>query len=150
MDVLTYVGAPLEADGLLTGRITASLHVATDRTDTDFIIKLLDIDPSGAVYAVAEDQIRLRNRNGRASPSLVTPGEVLSIACDLGPSAYVFRAGHRVGVLITSSDFPAWDRNTNTGTPSWATSTVEVAVNSVFSDGLRPSKISLPWSSERR
>jgi hypothetical protein len=149
-DVLTYAGAPLEEDGILAGRITATLNVSTDRTDTDFIIKLLDIDPSGAAYAIAEDQIRLRNRNGRASPSLVTPGEVLTIDCDLGPSAYRFRAGHRVGVLITSSDFPAWDRNTNTGLPSWATSSVEIAVNSVLSDALRPSKISLPWSSAPR
>jgi putative CocE/NonD family hydrolase len=149
-DVLTYVGEPLESDGALAGRITASLYVATDRVDTDFMIKLLDIDPTGSAHAIAEDEIRLRNRNGRASPSLVNPGEVLELAYDLGPSAYLFRAGHRVGVLITSSNFPAWDRNTNTGLPSWATSEVQTAVNSVFSDAGRPSKITLPWSSELR
>jgi uncharacterized protein len=147
-DVLTYIGEPLETDGFLAGRVTATLFVSTDQVDTDFMIKLLDVAPDGSVYAIAEDQIRLRHRNGRASPSLVTPGEVLSITCDLGPSAYAFRAGHRVGVLITSSDFPAWDRNTNTGLPSWATSEVQVAVNSVYTDAVRPSRITIPWSSE--
>ena len=147
-DVLTYIGEPLETDGFLAGRIVATLYVSTDRVDTDFMIKLVDIAPDGSVYAIAEDQVRLRHRTGRASPSLVTPGEVLSIPCDLGPSAYAFRAGHRVGVLITSSDFPAWDRNTNTGLPSWATSEVQVAVNSVYTDAERPSRITLPWSSE--
>ncbi len=149
-DVLYWEGEPLEADRYMAGRITANLHVATDQVDTDFMIKLLDIGPDGTAYAISEDQVRLRNRNGRAKPSLVTPGEVVSISLDLGPSAYMFRAGHRLGVLVTSSDFPAWDRNMNTGLPSWASSEVRVAVNSVFSDVARPSSISIPWSAEPR
>jgi putative CocE/NonD family hydrolase len=149
-DVLSWVGEPLNADRYVSGYITANLHVATDQRDTDFMIKLLDLGPDGTAYAIAEDQLRLRNRSGRASPSLVAPGEVVSISLDLGPSAYVFRAGHRVGALITSSDFPAWDRNLNTGLPSWASAEVRVAVNSLFSDSVRPSWISIPWSVDPR
>jgi putative CocE/NonD family hydrolase len=143
-DRLSYVGEPLDADALLTGEVEAHLFVATSAVDTDFMIKLLDIHPDGTAYAIAEDQVRLRNRAGRDSPSLVTPGEPLDLRYDLGALAYLVRAGHRIGVAITSSDFPAWDRNLNTGESGYSSTAMVIATNTVFSDAGRPSSITLP------
>ena len=110
-DVLVYSGPPLETDMEVTGGVSVRLHVSTTAPSTDFTAKLVDVHPDGAAYNVADGILRRRyvpaSDPARAQPT--------AIDVDLGPTSIVFRRGHRIRVEISSSNFPRFDRNPNTG-----------------------------------
>jgi putative CocE/NonD family hydrolase len=114
-DVLLYTSEVLGQDVEVTGPLTATLHVASSARDTDFTAALLDIYPDGRAIGIADGILRLRYRNGFAEQQPAMPGEVYEIEVDLAATSNVFKAGHRIGVEVSSSNFPRFDRNPNHG-----------------------------------
>ena len=93
------------------------LYASSDASDTDFVAKLVDVHPDGVSYNMAEGMLRARYRDGVAKPSLLAPGQVYRMEIDLVGTSVAFRKGHRIRVHVTSSHFPQFDRNPNTGAP---------------------------------
>lgn len=106
-DVLVYTTKPLADDLEVTGRIRADLTVATDAPTTDWVVRVCDVDAQGVSLNIADGITR----------SVAAPGEFTKQVVDLWSTSYVFRVGHRIRVHVTSSNFPRWDRNLNTGEP---------------------------------
>jgi|MDTB01.3.fsa_nt_gb hypothetical protein len=143
-DVLCYTTAPLDADLEVTGPIKVHLSAATSARDTDFVAKLVDVHPDGDAFNVVEGIIRARFRHGLLNPSLVTPGEVQDYVIDLASVSIVFRKGHRMRLDITSSNFPRFDRNMNTGNPFGEDAEGLIAEQTVFHDEGHASYVELP------
>jgi uncharacterized protein len=116
-DVLVYSSEPLAEPLLVIGPVTVVLHVATSAPDTDFVAKLCDVDAEGTSQILAEGILRARYREGFEAPILVEPDRVYEYRIDLVATANEFATGHRIRVDITSSSFPRFDRNPNSGKP---------------------------------
>lgn len=143
-DVLVYSTAPLAADTEVTGPIRLELFVSSSAVDTDFTAKLVDVAPDGTAINLTESILRARYRDSQEKPTLLTPGKVYPISLDLWYTSNVFLKGHRIRLEVSSSNFPRFDRNLNTGelaaTSSWFVS----ATNSVVHDSAHPSALVLP------
>jgi uncharacterized protein len=145
-DVLTYVTAPLERDVEAIGPVELVLHASSSALDTDFTGKLIDVHPDGRAELLTDGILRARCRDSLADPRPLEPGRVYELRIDLGATANVFRAGHRIRLDVSSSNFPRFDRNTNTG-GEIAAEGVDAAVeaeNRVFHDAAHPSHLLLP------
>jgi putative CocE/NonD family hydrolase len=114
-DVLVYETGPPEDDIEVTGPVSARLFASTDVLDTDFTAVLTDVHPDGRAIILCEGICRARFRNGAETPELLTPGETYEFTIDLWDTSNVFLAGHRIRIEISSSNFPRYDRNLNTG-----------------------------------
>ena len=143
-DVLCYSTAPLEEPLEVTGPITVKLWVASSATDTDFVAKLQDVWEDGFTQELCHGIVRVRYRDSYDNDSLMTPGEVYELTISVNPTSNLFRRGHRIRLDITSSDFPNFDRNHNTGGNDYAESTLMAARQTVFHDVSRPSQVILP------
>lgn len=144
VDVLVYSTPPLEADVEVTGFVTAEIHAASAARDTDFTAMLVDVDPSGYARYLADGIVRARYRRTTERAELLAPGRVEAYAVDLGPTSNVFRAGHRIRLYVSSSNFPRFSRNPNTGEPLLGATRMEKAGQTVYHDRLRPSALVLP------
>jgi putative CocE/NonD family hydrolase len=145
-DVLVYTSAALDRDTEVTGYVSVSLCAASSAPDTDWTAKLVDVHPDGQPYGVCDGIIRARYRFGEGRTTLLTPGAVERYEITLGATSMVFRAGHRVRLEVSSSNFPRFDRNPNTGNPI-ATDPISVFVaarQTVHHDEGHPSYVSLP------
>jgi uncharacterized protein len=120
------------------------LYASSDAVDTDFVAKLVDVYPDGSSYNMAEGIMRARYRDGVSTPRPLLPGKAERFEIDLVGTSVAFRKGHRIRVHVTSSHFPQFDRNPNTGAPFGTTATVKVAQQTVYHDAERPSHILLP------
>jgi putative CocE/NonD family hydrolase len=145
-DVLCYTTPVLDAPVEVTGPLTLVLHISSSAPDTDFTGKLVDVDPDGRAENVADGILRARYRNSLSEPELLAPGEIHEITVDLVATAYVFGAGHRIRLEVSSSNFPRFDRNTNTGGVIAEESEADIrqAVNRVYHDTAHPSRLILP------
>ena len=145
-DVLCFSSAPLEADLEVTGPVELILHVSSSARDTDFVGKLVDVHPDGRAELVCDGILRARYRSSAAVPELLEPGKVYELRIDLAATSTVFAAGHRLRLEVTSSNFPRFDRNTNSGGTIAAEDETAfvVARNSVHHDRLHPSRLVLP------
>jgi putative CocE/NonD family hydrolase len=145
-DIVTYQTEPLEEDLAVVGPLTVELWAATSAADTDFTAKLVDVSPNGDAVNVADGIIRARYNDDRTEPHFVPPGSVKNYSIDLWHTAMLFKAGHSIRVDISSSNFPHFDRNLNTGNPigSDVLDNAVVATQTIFHDGVRPSHILLP------
>ncbi len=114
-DVLKFETAPLTEAMEVTGAITVSLHVSTDAPDTDFHAKLIDIYPDGREINLCEGAARLKFREGREQPKPVVPGTVVPLEIRCESVSVVFNTSHRIGVLVSSSNYPRFELNPNTG-----------------------------------
>src|SRR6185369_13865056 len=114
-DVLVFSTSPLEHDVEVTGFINLELYAATSAVDTDFTALLVDVDESGYARFLTDGIVRARYRESTKQASLVTPGKVYRYTIDLWATANVFKAGHRIRLYISSSNFPRFNRNMNTG-----------------------------------
>jgi putative CocE/NonD family hydrolase len=143
--VLVYTSAPLEKDLTVIGPISVTLYAATSAPDTDFTAKLCVVSPEGRSTNILEGIIRARYRESSTEPKPITPYEVYEYRIDLGPTAYVFEVGHRVRLQVSSSDFPQWDRNLNTGGPLGLEGITQarVATQTVLHDADHPSRLTL-------
>src|SRR5215218_7962166 len=116
-DVLVYSSAPLEEPVEVTGPIALVLHAATSEKDTDFVAKLCDVDGEGRSRILAEGILRARYRDGFEQPRPVEPDAPQEYRIDLVATSNVFLPGHRIRLDVTSSSFPRFDRNANSGLP---------------------------------
>jgi len=142
--MLTYTSDPLEQDLTVVGPVKAVLYGLSSAPDTDWVVRLCDVGPDGRSLSVCDGILRARYRNSPERPELMTPGQIYPFEVDLWATAQVFEAGHRLRVQVTSSDFPRYDRNLNTGGPFGEEVRGQVALNTVFHDPLRPSHLVLP------
>jgi putative CocE/NonD family hydrolase len=145
-DVLVYRSLPLERATEVTGPVTVHLWASSSAPDTDFVARLTDIAPDGRSIILTDGIVRARYREFRtgAPPSLVEPGRPYAYAIDLWATSNVFKAGHRIGLHVTSSSFPRWDRNPNTGHPFGADAELQVAHQQILHDRAHPSCVILP------
>ncbi|MBW4720442.1 CocE/NonD family hydrolase [Saccharothrix obliqua] len=137
-DVLVYTSEPLTEPLDVTGPVTAVLHAATTAVDTDWTAKLVDVEPCGYARNLTDGVLRARHRAPGAGP--LTPGEVVEYRIDLGATSNVFQPGHRVRLEVSSSNFPHFDRNPNTGGVGEPVS----AMQSVHHSGAHLSRVVLP------
>jgi uncharacterized protein len=143
-DVLVFTGDPLVEEIEVTGRILVTLYAATTARDTDFTAKLVDLRADGFAQILAEGIIRGRYRDTFKRQELLEPGKVYRFTIDLWSISYVFGRGHRVVLEISSSNFPKYDRNPNTGGKFGEEERFVRAQQFVHHDRLHPSCITLP------
>jgi len=145
-DVLVFTTGELEEDLEVTGPIKVHLWASSSAPDTDFVARLVDIHPDGYAQNLTDGIIRARYRNfarGEA-PSLIEPGRAYEYEIDLWATSNVFRAGHRIRLDLTSSNFPRWDRNPNTGHEFGTDTGFAVAHQTILHDREHPSYVTLP------
>ena len=143
-DVLCYTSAPLESDLEVTGPIEVLLHAATDGRDTDWTAKLVDVRPTGYAVNLCDGILRARYRDSLSDPSLLEPGRVYAYTIDAGVTGNVFRKGHCIRLEISSSNFPRFDRNPNTGNPIGMDAEMRAAGQTVHHSRACPSHLRLP------
>src|SRR5262249_31742417 len=114
-DVLVYSTPPLSEDLEVTGPVSLELYAKSSAVDTDFTGKLVDFWPNGFAQNIAEGIVRARYRDSRETSELMTPGQVYKFAIDLWATSNVFKKGHVLRLEVSSSNFPRFDRNLNTG-----------------------------------
>lgn len=145
-DVVVFTSEPFVNATPIVGPIKAMLYVSTNRNDTDFTVKLMDRYPNGLSFLVADGIVRLRWRDGPVEPISAVPGQVYNITVDLWPTAYVFEPGHAITVAVSSSNYPRFSINRNSGYPiaDQQDGPILQAANTVYLDASRPSHIILP------
>jgi putative CocE/NonD family hydrolase len=155
-DVLVFRTPPLEDEVEVTGPIKVQLWVASSAVDTDFTAKLVDVYPANQDYPegfdlnLCEAILRMRFRNGFEREELMDPGQTYAIEIELQPTSNRFMPGHRIRLDISSSNFPLWDANRNTGEPLGRERRTMVAHQTVYHDRDRPSHVVLPIIGEGR
>jgi len=142
-DVLVYSTPPLEQDVEVTGPVTVTLWASTSATDTDFTAKLVDVCENGCARNLTDGIIRARYRDSMSNPTMLEPGKAYCYEIDLWATSNVFKAGHRIRLEISSSNFPRFDRNTNTGNIIAADTELRPALQTVFHEGQQASYVSL-------
>jgi uncharacterized protein len=143
-DVLVYTTPAFARDTEVTGPISLDLYVNTSAVDTDFTGKLVDVWPNGFAQNLTEGILRLRYRNSEEKPELANPGETYHITLDLVATSNVFLAGHKMRLEVSSSNFPRFDRNLNTGEEQAQGTHLLKATNVVFHDRRHPSALIVP------
>jgi putative CocE/NonD family hydrolase len=146
-DVLVYQTEPLEKDVEVTGHIEVELFASSSAKDTDFVVRLLDVHPDGRAFNLMSptvEVIRARYREGEEKVALLEPGVVVPIRLNRLVTSNLFRAGHRIRIHVTSSLFPHFDRNPNTGEPVGKSARTEVARQEIHHNASHPSRIVLP------
>ncbi|MBF0276915.1 MAG: CocE/NonD family hydrolase [SAR324 cluster bacterium] len=149
-DVLVFESRLLENDLEITGPIVVKLWISSDCVDTDFTVKLIDSYPPNADYPqgfamnICNGILRVRYRNSWENPEMMIPEKIYQIQIDPPPASNLFKAGHRIRLDISSSNFPHFDLNYNTGEPEGTSRYAKIARNTVFADSKRPSHLVLP------
>ncbi len=149
-DVLTFTSAVLTQAVEVTGPVTATIWASSDTLDTDFTAALVDVEPAaedgeeGRPIILCEGIVRARFRNGTDNPEMMAPGEIYEFDIDMWDTSNLFEEGHRIRVEISSSNFPRYNRNLNSGNPIATDTEITVANQQVYHDSLHPSHITLP------
>jgi uncharacterized protein len=143
-DVLVFTSLPLEEPLEVTGPVTVELWAASSAPDTDFTAKLVDVRPDGYARNLLDGIIRARYRDSASHPTPIEPGRPYRYAIDLWATSNVFLPGHRIRIEISSSNFPRFDRNPNTGAPFGAGTELRPARQTVFHQADMPSCVRLP------
>jgi len=143
-DVLVYTSAPLEQGLEVTGPLRLTLHVSSSAADTDITAKLVDVYPDGRAFNIQEGALRMRYREGFDKDLRMQKGEIYEVRIDLHVTSNYFGPGHRIRLDISSSNFPRWDRNLNTGGNNYDETEFIIAENTVHHSAERPSFIALP------
>lgn len=143
-DVLVYTTAPLVQPIEVTGPISLTLWVASSAPDTDFTAKLVDVLPDGTARLLTDGILRARYRDSSAATARLAPGAPTELTIDLGVTSNLFKTGHRIRLEVSSSNFPRYDRNPNTGGRFGEESRLVTAEQTVFHDTSRPSRLLLP------
>jgi hypothetical protein len=143
-DVLVYSTPPLNADVEVTGPVTLDLFAKTSAADTDFTAKLVDVWPNGFAQNLTEGILRARYRESTTTAVPITPAQVYEYKIDLWSTSNVFLKGHRIRLEVSSSNFPRFDRNLNTGKSAADDAAFVKADNTVLHDSDHPSALILP------
>jgi len=144
-DVLVYSTGPLQQDVEVTGPVTLDLFASTSAADTDFTGKLVDVAPDGTAINLTEGILRARYREStEGAPKPVVPGQIYEYKIDLWSTSNVFLKGHQIRLEVSSSNFPRFDRNLNTGKDAATSAEMVKATNTVYHDAQHPSALVLP------
>lgn len=142
-DVLVYSTPPFEADLEVTGPVTLDLFASTTAADTDFTAKLVDVAPDGTAVNLTDSILRARYRNSTAKADPIEPGKIYEYRIDLSSTSNVFLKGHRLRLEVSSSNFPRFDRNLNTGRDAATSAEFVKATSVVYHDAKHPSALLL-------
>jgi uncharacterized protein len=143
-DILVYSSAPLKQDMEVTGPIMVTLYAKTTAPDTDFTAKLVDVYPDGSAINLANGVQRASFRDSLSHPTPVVPGQVYKYTIHVWPTSNLFKAGHRIRIEISSSDFPQFAPNPNTGKPFGTSTDWQKATQTILHDADHPSAVILP------
>ena len=143
-DVLVYTTEPLTQDVEVTGPVYLTLHIVSSAPDTDFTGTLVDVHPDGKAIIICEGLLRCRYRVSIEQPVLMEPGNMYELTVDMWETSNVFKAGHQIRLEVSSSNFPRFDRNLNTGHQPGMDAEMKVADQTIFHDAQRPSHLTLP------
>ena len=143
-DILVYTSEPLEQDMEVTGPVDFKLYAASSAVDTDWTATLSDLHPDGQAIHVCEGIRGARFRDSLETPKLIEPGKVYEYDISLWETSYVFKAGHRIRLEISSSNFPRFARNQNIGEPLGTSDKLTVAKQTVYHNARHPSHLVLP------
>ena len=143
-DVLVYTSEPFAAPVEVTGFIDTVLFVSSDAKDTDFAVKLTQLLPDGRAFNLADTIMRARYRNGYETEAFMRPGEVYELRLPPMATSVLFEKGHRIRVEVTSSNFPHYLRNLNTGGNNYDETEGVAATNTLHFSADHPSRIVLP------
>ena len=143
-DVLVFSTAPLREDVEVTGYVSLDLYAATSAVDTDFTALLADVEPNGYARFLTDGIVRARYRDGVSRISEVVPGRIYKYSIDLWATGNVFKAGHRVRLYISSSNFPRFNRNLNAGEPIFGSSASVIAHQTIYHQTQYGSALTLP------
>jgi putative CocE/NonD family hydrolase len=149
-DVLVYSTEPLAEDVEVTGPIKLTLYASSSAPDTDFTAKLVDAAPCGLARNLTDGIIRARVRESPSEPGLLTPGKVYEFDIDMWSTSNLFKAGHRIRLEVSSSNFPRFDRNPNTGHELFADAETRPALQTVMHERGFASYLTLPVIPARR
>jgi uncharacterized protein len=142
-DVVVYTTPPLASDFVIAGPMRAVLHVATQARDTDFTAKLTSLDGEGRSISIADGIVRMSRRNGGEQRELVDPERVYEVSIDMGEIAMRIPAGHRLRLQVSSSNFPKFDRNPNTGEDPFEAKELKRVMQTIHHSTAYPSRIEL-------
>ena len=143
-DVLVYSTPPLDTDVEVTGPVTLDLFAFSSAVDTDFTAKLVDVWPNGFAQNLTEGILRASYRESTTAPKPIIPGKVYEYKIDLWSTSNVFLKGHRIRLEVSSSNFPRFDRNLNTGKSASTSAVFVKATNTILHDAAHPSALLLP------
>ena len=143
-DVLVYSTPPLTKDLEITGPLSLEIFVKSSAVDTDFTGKLVDVGPNGFAQNLTEGIIRARYRDSQEKPELMNPGQLYKLKIDLWATSNVFRKGHILRLEVSSSNFPRFDRNLNSGFEQNVSLQTVPARNSIYHDDQHPSALIVP------
>jgi putative CocE/NonD family hydrolase len=142
--VLVFTTPAQAKDLEVTGPVSLDLYVSSSAVDTDFTGKLVDVWPNGFAQNLTEGILRMRYRNSLEKPELAKPGETYHVTVDLWATSNVFLAGHKLRLEVSSSNFPRFDRNLNTGEEQAGATRTSKATNVIYHDKAHPSALVLP------
>ena len=143
-DVLTYDSAALSEDMDISGPVVVELYASSSAVDTDFTAALVDVYPDGYSLLIQEGILRTSFRDKSSPPSPIEPGEVYRFDIDLWATSYIVPSGHKLRVEISSSNFPRFARNLNTGEPFGMSDRIEIAEQTIYHSAQYPSRVVLP------
>ena len=143
-DVLLYTTPAFAKDTEVTGPVSLDLYASSSAVDTDFTGMLVDVWPNGFAQNLTSGILRLRYRNSQEKPELANPGETYHITVDLWATSNVFLAGHKLRLEVSSSNFPRFDRNLNTGEEQSRATRMVKATNVIYHDKAHPSALIVP------
>lgn len=143
-DVLVYSTPVLTQDLEVTGPVQLDVFASSSAVDTDFTAKLVDVSPDGFAQNLTEGIVRARYRDSQAQPSFLNPNQIYRFTIDLWSTSNVFRKGHRLRLEVSSSNFPRFDRNLNTGEDNGSAQNFVSATNVIYHDAEHPSALILP------
>jgi putative CocE/NonD family hydrolase len=141
---LTYTTPPLESDVEVTGFSRVEFYASSTAVDTDFVVTLVDVHPSGFAQHLRQNILRARYRDGDEKPTLLEPGRVYPFAIEIYPISNLFKKGHRIRLSISSSSFPKWYPNGNTGKELLEDRPGVIATNTIYHDEGYPSRLVVP------
>ncbi len=143
-DVLVYTSSKMKKDTTICGPISMVLYASSSAPDTDFMAKLLDVWPNKFSQRLTDGMVRARFREGMDKPSLIEPGKIYSYDIDLWDTCQTFKRKHRIRLEISSSAFPKYDRNPNTGDPLGMNDRMKIAKQTIYHDSEHQSHVVLP------
>jgi putative CocE/NonD family hydrolase len=143
-DVLVYSTPPLDSDVEVTGPVTLDLFAKSSAVDTDFTAKLVDVWPNGFAQNLTEGILRASYRESTTEARPIVPGKVYEYKIDMWSTSDVFLKGHQIRLEVSSSNFPRFDRNLNTGKSASTSATFVSATNTILHDAAHPSALILP------
>jgi putative CocE/NonD family hydrolase len=143
-DVLVFSTPPLDSDLEVTGPVTLDLFAKSSAVDTDFTAKLVDVWPNGFAQNLTEGILRASYRESTSEARPIVPGKVYEYKIDLWSTSNVFLKGHQIRMEVSSSNFPRFDRNLNTGEPALGATRMLKAQQKLYHDAAHPSALVLP------